>query len=289
MIKNIAFAIGIILLAIISFTLYQSIQDNSNEISLLNQSLENSIKGEADQNTKIDLYQPQIEKLKKTHDSELIKLNSQIDSLGRLIKKSSSTNSYLSSQIRALNKKFEEVSKEKEETRLKLIASLNKTLTSIFDKRLKKTSMFNDDSSFSYLVGRRNYLENQGQNTFEYSKTVHFSATGQYLQQIYQDKDNGNNRFITTTYTFKLNNLDLNAASIEDKTSNSDDSREESYSELKIPVISGEIEELSNIEFNRRQFTDSRNVKELVFLTSNVSEAKEVLNILKLLSDHKAL
>ena len=121
--------------------------------------------------------------------------------------------------------------------------------------------------------------------TFE--RTVHFSSTGQYLKPLFQDKDNGNNRFITTIYSSPISDLDLSNAKTsnlyEKKDPTGQNKKKETYISLMIPVKGDKIKYHETIEFQDKTYKKDKSGKTIDIYTTNEDEAAQVLSLLKTL------
>ncbi len=287
---NLKIIIPIILIVAIVLGIKFSLDHNNNQKELIR--LEEKRIEEGEQNK--TLLQSEIDKLKSeinVSSDKITELNEQISKLKDDNSKSSALNAQLRSQTNSLrsqlNRELNKVSKAKSA----MMALVNEKMTGLLEFRVKTISIFNDDSSFAYLTGRRNYLTIDSKNNINMERVLYFSSTGQYLQKLYQDKDNGNNRFIITETTVNLNDLDLSKASVVDnskkeKLAFEKDFKEEYYVSLFIPVkeSKGSIAVINGIEYNKERFDKKSDEKVLEIYTTSENEAEQVLSLLKMLN-----
>ncbi len=235
---------------------------------------------------KIDNLQDEIEDSK----SQIEVLNGKVEELNSTSKELEASKKKIQSRLNTysylLKKERDKITNSKNQ----IVSLINKQLAELLDHRIRKISIFNDDSSFAYYTGRRNYIMLDSKNNLKLERSIHFTSTGKYLQAIYQDKDNGNNRFIINTYNVPVLNLDLESSSIEDlstkeKMAFEKDLREESYVNLEIPLTksSGQIEMLKSIEYKSERFDKKSKVNNIEIYTTSKKQAEEVLALLKIL------
>jgi hypothetical protein len=217
-----------------------------------------------------------------TLEAEMNSLNAEIEGLEKDKKQIASRQAWLSSQLRNEKAKVDKAKNS-------IVSILNSQLSNLLDHRIRKFSTFNDDSSFSYYTGRRHYISLEKNNTIKLERSVLYTATGQYLKPMFQDKDNGNNRFLTTSYTAALKDLRLNDAEIIDPSKKEKmpfqkDFNEVTFINLKIPVAgNNNASMLYTIEYEGETFDKKSKVPEIQVYTISESEANEVLNLLKML------
>ncbi|MEQ8359766.1 MAG: hypothetical protein RH860_09790 [Cytophagales bacterium] len=226
----------------------------------------------ASSKSQIEILNNKIEELNSTTE--------ELEASKKKIQSSLNTYSYL------LKKEREKIADSKNQ----IVSLINKQLAELLDHRIRKISIFNDDSSFAYYTGRRNYITLDSKNNLKLERTIHFTSTGQYLQAIYQDKDNGNNRFLINNYNVPIANLDFESSSITDlsnkeKMAFEKDVREETYVNLEIPIIksSAQIDFMKSIEYESERFDKKSTVKSIEFYTTSKEQAEEVLTLLKIL------
>lgn len=218
----------------------------------------------------------------KDLQSELTAVNTRVEGLEKDKSQLASRQAYLASRVREEKAKMASVQNE-------VLSILNSRLSSLLDHRIRKYSTFNDDSSFAYYVGRRNYVSLEKNNTIKIERAVHYSATGQYLKPMFQDKDNGNNRFLTTSYTAGIKDLNLNDAVIDDPSKKDKmpfqkDFNEVTFISLRIPLTGkNQASMLYTIEYQGEAFDKKSSTPEIEIYTSTETEARDVVNLLKIL------